>query len=324
MVAVNPHPTSSNNSRIEDFPFNYKLQQHFPNVSETEMEYNFDYDKLIADLNLNNRTKFPFFGFPFISSVFLQRHIFRSISDHVWGYRYNDLNVENVKCGDIIFVKTDYLKEFLLDYHPKIKSPYVLLTHESDYGVGYPWQLKILEDPKIIKWFAQNTLAFHPKLVPLPLGVTQLLYLNFSPKTNKNRIKTLIYFQKTFGNNSLVKINQKRSTWKEYLENIKNSQFVLSPPGNGIDCIRTWEAIIFGSIPIVKRSYLMPLYDRLPVMVVKDWHEVTEESMKKFQLENLNPNTFSKDGLPWRPSIWLRYWIKEIVGTKLNYIKNHC
>uniref|UniRef100_A0A914PI64 Exostosin GT47 domain-containing protein n=1 Tax=Panagrolaimus davidi TaxID=227884 RepID=A0A914PI64_9BILA len=292
------------------------------------MEYNFDYDKLIADLNLNNKTTFPFFGFPFISSIFLQRHIFRSISDFVFAHKYNDLKVESVKCGDIIFVKTDFIKDFIENYHPKIKNPYILLTHESDYGVGHEqWHLKYLNDSKVIKWYAQNVQVSHPKLIPLPLGVvppagnvhetlcdlaktptpyfnkTQLLYLNFSPNTNKDRIKTLEYFKKTFGNNSLVKINQKRSTWKEYLENIKNSQFVLSPPGNGIDCIRTWEAIIFGSIPIVKRSYLMPLYDRLPVMVVRDWHEVTEESMKKFQQDNLNPNTFSKDGLPWRPSI---------------------
>uniref|UniRef100_A0AC35GXZ5 Exostosin GT47 domain-containing protein n=1 Tax=Panagrolaimus sp. PS1159 TaxID=55785 RepID=A0AC35GXZ5_9BILA len=219
----------------------------------------------------------------------------------------------------------------------------------SDYGVGHqPWHQKYLNDSKVIKWFAQNTLYSHPKLIPLPLGVvppkgnvhstlydlarnvtpyynkTQLLYLNFSPNTNKDRIKTLEYFEKTFGNNTLVKISQQRTSWKEYLENIKKSQFVLSPPGNGIDCIRTWEAIIFGSIPIVKESFLQPLYDKLPVMVVKNWSEVTEESLKRFQQENLNINNFSKDGLPWRPSIWLRYWIKEIVGTKLNYIKNYC
>uniref|UniRef100_A0A914Y5N1 Uncharacterized protein n=1 Tax=Panagrolaimus superbus TaxID=310955 RepID=A0A914Y5N1_9BILA len=128
-------------------------------MSETEMEYGYDYEKLITSLHLNNRTTFPFFGFPFVASVFLQRHIFRSISDFVFAYRFNDLKSENVKCGDIIFVKTDYIEEFLVDYHPKIKHPYILLTHESAYSIGYPWQLKILNDSKIIKWFAQNTLA---------------------------------------------------------------------------------------------------------------------------------------------------------------------
>jgi hypothetical protein len=50
--------------------------------------------------------------------------------------------------------------------------------------------------------------------------------------------------------------------------------YVLSPPGNGIDCHRTWEALFLGSIPIVKKSFWP--FDKLQIgaKVIEDWSEV--------------------------------------------------
>jgi hypothetical protein len=55
--------------------------------------------------------------------------------------------------------------------------------------------------------------------------------------------------------------------------------FVLSPHGRGLDCYRTWEALLMGAIPIVKRSPLDPLFDGLPVVIVDDWSEITESAL---------------------------------------------
>jgi hypothetical protein len=55
--------------------------------------------------------------------------------------------------------------------------------------------------------------------------------------------------------------------------------FVISPHGNGLDCHRTWEALVLGCIPIVKSSGLDPLFEGLPVWIVSQWDEVTRESM---------------------------------------------
>jgi len=72
--------------------------------------------------------------------------------------------------------------------------------------------------------------------------------------------------------------------------------FVLSPHGNGLDCHRTWEALALGCIPIVKSSGIDPLFDDLPVWIVHDWSEVTQEGMatvirtfkhRTFQMEKL-------------------------------------
>ena len=58
----------------------------------------------------------------------------------------------------------------------------------------------------------------------------------------------------------------------------KKYKFILSPPGAGFDCHRTWEALYLGAIPIVKTSSLDPLYKDLPVVIeLVD----TEENLSK-------------------------------------------
>jgi len=63
----------------------------------------------------------------------------------------------------------------------------------------------------------------------------------------------------------------------KYRKLVGNAKFVLSPPGNGIDCHRTWEAIYLGAVPIVKRSFWPFNHYTLPVLVVNDWHDISEE-----------------------------------------------
>jgi hypothetical protein len=62
-------------------------------------------------------------------------------------------------------------------------------------------------------------------------------------------------------------------------QNMIQYTFVISPHGNGLDCHRTWEALVLGCIPIVKSSGLDPLFEGLPVWIVSQWDEVTRESM---------------------------------------------
>jgi hypothetical protein len=92
--------------------------------------------------------------------------------------------------------------------------------------------------------------------------------------------------------------------------------------GNGIDCYRTWEALIMGAVPIVLRTEILPLYEDMPIMIVDKWTEVTRESLRQFQLERLQ--NFSRDGLPWRPKIWLRYWINQIETVRSDYVVKYC
>ncbi len=66
--------------------------------------------------------------------------------------------------------------------------------------------------------------------------------------------------------------------------------FEASPQGNGMDCFRTWEALALGTIPIVRKSALDRLYTHhdLPVVIVKDWNEVSPERLAQWA-EDLVP-----------------------------------
>jgi hypothetical protein len=63
-------------------------------------------------------------------------------------------------------------------------------------------------------------------------------------------------------------------TPRAYRKLVLRSKYVLSPPGNGPDCHRTWEALYLGATPIVLRDY-WPFhgYD-LPVISLKSWEEL--------------------------------------------------
>jgi len=71
---------------------------------------------------------------------------------------------------------------------------------------------------------------------------------------------------------------------------------VLSHHGNGLDCHRSWEALILGHVLVVQKSSLDPLYKELPVIIVDDWREVKDisssemllvDSSKEFRREKL-------------------------------------
>jgi hypothetical protein len=58
---------------------------------------------------------------------------------------------------------------------------------------------------------------------------------------------------------------------------ISSSRFVLSPHGVGLDCYRTYEALYLGAYVVVKKSSLDEMYQNLPVLIVNEWSDVTEQ-----------------------------------------------
>jgi len=63
---------------------------------------------------------------------------------------------------------------------------------------------------------------------------------------------------------------------------------VMSPPGNGPDCYRTWEAIYLGAVPIVLRSTLaVSLAADLPIWVVDSWEEVFDATDTRLSEKHL-------------------------------------
>ena len=71
--------------------------------------------------------------------------------------------------------------------------------------------------------------------------------------------------------------NQKFSVI-DYRRQLSRSRFVISPPGNGIDCHRTWEAFYHQTVPVVERRHWLFEGHKLPVLVVGDIDEFMEMS----------------------------------------------
>ncbi|KAJ3348398.1 hypothetical protein HDU83_001350 [Entophlyctis luteolus] len=90
-----------------------------------------------------------------------------------------------------------------------------------------------------------------------------------------------------------------------YSEYFANSRFVISPHGMGLDCYRTYEAIFMNTIPVVITSTLDSLYTGLPVLILKDWNELTIELMEKVEAD------FSTMNWDFRP-LYVDYWYHKV------------
>ena len=269
-------------------------------------------------------------SFPYLSG-----DLFRfQIADFQCDELRTSFDTQDVKEGDIIFVLYELFPYFFKEVHPHIKNRYILLTHNSDYSIPGPYR-KYLDDEKIIAWFGTNVAIKHPKLHVIPFGIAnrywrhgnfQLLeeimaenhpekisrvYCNFSTRTNrKARGRAAHYFK-----GQSFAVFARKKPWQDYLRDIAQSTFVASPPGNGVDCHRTYEALYMGSYPIVLSSGLDPIFEDLPVVIVKNWEEVTpqllEEKILEFQGRNFN---FDK--------LYANYWINQIISIKNKFQKN--
>ena len=78
---------------------------------------------------------------------------------------------------------------------------------------------------------------------------------------------------------------------------------MISPPGNGIDCHRTWEAIYLGSVPVVLKKYISHELIRLfPIIAVNKWEDFFElSSSEKYVLVS------QFDGVQY-PAMSIDFW----------------
>jgi hypothetical protein len=83
---------------------------------------------------------------------------------------------------------------------------------------------------------------------------------------------------------------------------------VISPHGNALDCYRTWEALLMGCIPIVKRSPIDYLYADLPVAIVDEWSQITALNLQRW-LERFGA---AFDRLPLRQTLSSQFWQARI------------
>lgn len=230
---------------------------------------------------------------------------FRSIAKHVFDETNIAFNPVNVERGDIVFVKHDFLDLFFNCLHRKIRYQYILITHNSSSAMPGIYK-KFLDQPKIIAWFGINPDINHPKFINIPLGFENehwsagkdhkiiqevadlqidkqyLLLMNFNVNTNLSEREPVL---KRFESENYCYYPGVRKPFREYLLDLKKSKFCLSPFGSGKDCLRVWETILMGCIPIVKTSNLDSLYKYFPVLIVDSWDMISQEFLDRKFIE---------------------------------------
>jgi hypothetical protein len=153
-----------------------------------------------------------------------------------------------------------------MDYHTISSQP------------NYKWQLKkdilksspLEQEKMLIQEIRDKMTPFYSRKIQIYSNV-MLCPDRFNDRNTAVSVipPALLHHQTTF----IPRIE----TWK----NMTNYAFILSPFGNGMDCHRTWEALLCGCIPIVRTSVFRELFDELPVLIVDKWEDVTPQLLKQ-------------------------------------------
>lgn len=187
----------------------------------------------------------------------------------------------------------------------------------DDALAGVDGGLDFLDGQRIVALFAQNLAKPHPRALPFPIGLdfhaVHLGYMTWGmpagqePQSQEDDLLRLSRTATDWSERAcqvLVRVNVtsnplERSACVEILRKLSacrfepdaiprealwqamsQCRFVASPPGNGLDCHRTWEALVLGAVPIVRRVPAMsPLFSDLPVWEVDGYDEVTDEAL---------------------------------------------
>jgi len=131
-----------------------------------------------------------------------------------------------------------------------------------------------------------------------------LVFVNFKVSTNK---KMRLPCQAAFKNQPWATFHESGLSPMETYDMTAKSKYVISPPGTGIDCHRVYEAIYLGAVPVVITSHLDYFYKNLPVVIVKDWNDVTEQYLNShFEEDHKKLIEWKKRYINWtRPEFWI-------------------
>ncbi len=91
-------------------------------------------------------------------------------------------------------------------------------------------------------------------------------------------------------------------------------KFALSPAGFGPDCFRNWEALLVGTIPIIKSGTIDTLFTDLPVLIIDKWTDITPELLEQ-KWQEFTSKRFNIEKL------YIEYWAQKIFSTRDDFLK---
>lgn len=240
--------------------------------------------------------------------------------------------------GEILYVQGSAVPDFIQNMLPRIQRPFTLVTGDCDQSIPKDILTQqefqdFVADDRLIHWFSQNLVIKHPKMTIIPIGLDYhsmlghttwgptmhpleqeselkaiarqapplakrlfMCYSNFHFAATKDRRRAIKYVPR-----DLVFYEQDKTTRREAWKTQSLMAFVLSPRGNGYDCHRTWEALVLGCIPIIRRSPIDDVFQGLPVLLVDDWPDVNLDLLRQ-TLQSFSSRSWDMDRLH------LSYW----------------
>jgi len=239
----------------------------------------------------------------------------------------NDLlkhkNYEEIQELDIVQVQVDHFDFFYDEILPilsKRNISIILITsqwHLPQVHISAKTDA-LLNHKSIHLWISQNPIYSHPKYMAFPYGINHYninMYIQFvnhyvpKPKTIKilnqrsschghlpsNHIRRQYPI---FGNDSGPSL----AYWT-FLENISNSEFVISTTGDREDCYRHYESIGIDAIPIsnVSANY-QDIFDKNMV------YSYAEEMIDMIQNQKIEQDYI----LPNKDILTIDYWLYKI------------
>ena len=98
---------------------------------------------------------------------------------------------------------------------------------------------------------------------------------------------------------------------EQFLSDLRRSKYVLSPPGVGEDCFRTWESVLLGAVPVVYNSSgLHKLWAVAPVLAMDNMEDIREEDL-----------VARNNNLVGREVALAPYWFERIDAVRRKYIR---
>ena len=266
-------------------------------------------------------------SFPFLSG-----DSFRARADHVWESTAQFF-ASQVQPGDVVFCESDKADGQFLDMIKKVRGSFVLLLGNSDLNHGQNLRDLIGELNPNVSVFAQNLVEHIEGVGVLPIGLENAWRANFGrisgfrSERRRRRARTFrVMWSFSERTNPVVRSlaagqlrriavadSQPYLAPHDHRRALSTYAFVASPPGNGLDTHRTWEAMYLRCVPIVLRSEMTERYASLglPIWVVDSYEELS--SVDEESLEVLYGGF-----LPYFEAepLWMTYWLERIAAAQ--------
>jgi len=264
-------------------------------------------------------------SFPYVSG-----DTFKCISDFT--YQENDvIKKSQTTTGNesiIIFIdlnklESEYSRNLFLEFISNFKKSDLRMVFHNGDKIPEREFFERLKDYSS-KIYSVNVTDEYDGIIQIPIGIENYrLGVNgiLGPLKNHCISKRTIEIYSPFSlltnqqarGDLLKKIENSRHSYsgiknrKKYLNDLNKSKLVLSPPGSGLDCHRTWEAMYMNAVPVVIKGTLTKDFVRhYPILEVDNWGDVLNLTSSEIDVVYSKVRKINSD------RAYMNFWIKEL------------